>query len=1407
MNPLKRPTADETQEDLLRQQEEFLAKGARPAAIVIQKGDKRKADVDPKAERTFKYAAVKKDVVKLEGIPSLATGDPPSIIKKSSRFKTSQKTESGLQGQRVTFNLEDNEDPEEVMDRHDTHITTVLSKIMEHETRNVPVYIPGGSRQGFPAVPHRGDLISQKEGSDKLPASNKKKKKSLFAQQFQSSSPSSFGLMEGSWMQRQSAKMLDKGTEQMDTSPLMAHGVQDTSRLVIGSGLSSEDDKDIAKAIHEENTAKLSNMSEEEILQEQAKIKAMLDPSLLEFLQKRKSAPRTTGEVDVNKETNIDKEVESMETNETDDVVETDKTDADDEVVQVPVKVSKEWVHMDKIETDKLKWMKDLPKPSAEDSEGAQARFDFSGRLVAKETNIPVREGLHHHGEEQEVPGYSLEELFTLARSSVLNQRVLALQTLSRVIYNSRLLELGGELSEPLLPKLIEAGVVFLLRWSLDDSNEGVMTAAVEGLAALLIQPGDEDTLDKVYTWYHGNSVPPFVPLTVDEEDGEPIKEEDLSDPQMVERDVVKALFRMNTLRRLSYILEKIHPPAPTVLNILSLLIRIARHSSLASHEISKCPKLLEVIVKEFLPMSGWKEQGTQVTDVYGHPVVSAIKLLRVLCASGRNKAASLISQFNLQSLLLRYISVEPTDMSLDIGGAFYLSTEAVRLWHTCIEYGLLSSMYSELYPILAQHLQLFQRLSALPLPSTTSPADETAYRLQLQWSATSILLLEGVVQLAGTAASFQHQSETLVPPAVEWSHVTGLLTPICLCVRRWLGEMTQSSEVISPSSFALGASALNFLASYYQNLSKQPLYSPVDCLAQLEELTNQVLVPFMTSHPFHSVMLNLKNHSSINLNKSHEIPVISALPDLACHHDNQKLMHPCIQKDSNYSFAVGLFCLVYVIVSTHQGLAVKFLPIVESSYVIEYLERFCKRKGNLWKGLRALFSRFEHLALYFLVKIYQITVKHCEASRHKMTLYHRTSLELFTRFQVADYYYAHDVLLTLLFDPEFLWEGKTGDPIATELSERLKVSDSKSRSSTVGSIKGQLLHEAYQHIPSIRHLYMLYFVTNKKNFGIARAEAIHLPHLRKSHLLFEMHEQLIPEDWIFLPLLQLFTEQQKAEMLGKTVKSIPADIVQAMTDALRWIYLLETWRPEVFQSVELAARIARLYCVFLTSSDLFMEPTIKAYLHMLLKIYIEPENLKNIRFDISIPGVSSFYDLYMEVLSQYEAVSFGDHIFANYTLLPLQQRYSPRIKQAVWGEKTEVLHALNLPIQECVLPVEVFLTPPETDLEVLQAYLSALASGGVIQQRAPLMYLIAIHHLNSFMFGTGKKVTDQTKRIKIATAKHLRMAQASPSHKQTWKHHVLFYKSVQLSSNLGFDMFEELPIDRSTRLDEIIPP
>ena len=66
--------------------------------------------------------------------------------------------------------------------------------------------------------------------------------------------------------------------------------------------------------------------------------------------------------------------------------------------------------------------------------EGRQARFDFHGNLVNQSQDIPEYLGLHHHGNDPSSAGYTLEELIVLARSSFLQQRVLALQVLARIM-------------------------------------------------------------------------------------------------------------------------------------------------------------------------------------------------------------------------------------------------------------------------------------------------------------------------------------------------------------------------------------------------------------------------------------------------------------------------------------------------------------------------------------------------------------------------------------------------------------------------------------------------------------------------------------------------------------------------------------------------------------------------------------------------------------------------------------------------------------------------------------------------------------------------------------------------------------------------------------------------------------
>ena len=54
------------------------------------------------------------------------------------------------------------------------------------------------------------------------------------------------------------------------------------------------------------------------------------------------------------------------------------------------------------------------------------------------------------------------------------------------------------------------------------------------------------------------------------------------------------------------------------------------------------------------------------------------------------------------------------------------------------------------------------------------------------------------------------------------------------------------------------------------------------------------------------------------------------------------------------------------------------------------------------------------------------------------------------------------------------------------------------------------------------------------------------------------------------------------------------------------------------------------------------------------------------------------------------------------------------------------------------------FLQPEESDIELLNLELSALVSGAVQQTWSPVLYLVAVHHVNRFLYLVGA-VEDET--------------------------------------------------------------
>ena len=50
-------------------------------------------------------------------------------------------------------------------------------------------------------------------------------------------------------------------------------------------------------------------------------------------------------------------------------------------------------------------------------------RVDFDGNIVNPLSDVSWREGLHHHGEDEQLPGYTLQELLGLSNSRLFQQR------------------------------------------------------------------------------------------------------------------------------------------------------------------------------------------------------------------------------------------------------------------------------------------------------------------------------------------------------------------------------------------------------------------------------------------------------------------------------------------------------------------------------------------------------------------------------------------------------------------------------------------------------------------------------------------------------------------------------------------------------------------------------------------------------------------------------------------------------------------------------------------------------------------------------------------------------------------------------------------------------------------------
>lgn len=949
---------------------------------------------------------------------------------------------------------------------------------------------------------------------------------------------------------------------------------------------------------------------------------------------------------------------------------------------------------------------------------------------------------------------------------------------------------------------LLDAGLLFLLRFALDDGVEGVMSAAVHALNALLVCTEDEACLDSTFSWFRGLASFPLLPCAQEEEDEEDEelgeimkmtakeKEERKTDHDVARQDVIKGLLKMKLLPRLRYILEVVRPSPRVVQDILEVLTRIARHSSSSATQVLDCPRLMEVIMTEFLPTSWTAPASPLPQSVYGLPLAGAMKLLRVLSTSGRHACARLLNSVGARERLSRLLSADPTELLLEPTEALRITTEAYRLWAVAAGYGQACQLYIDLYPALVKELQSVHRVLAPSHPLVP---------LQLQRVLAQLSLLTQVTHTAGCHQELQagmvssQGDECPPPPPVSWGHVTGLQASLLAHLKGFVKSLDCPDQ--KESSLTLIPAYLVYLEAYYHQLSKQNCFKPVETLQELELLTSDILLPLLSHSAVQSLIKNLKSTSVVcNVQSSPE--TTPSLPGLACPGWMDRL-GPA-SRSSPFPLLTGLGLLLETITGIHKGLSHKFTGLLLSEPVIGYL-RSCSQATPTLSHTRAWLLRHEHHLLYLLLRLaHRLVPIEPDVGKHA-SLYHQLALVLLPWLLPGSEYLAHELLSTIIFNKDFISEGHSGGPEAVELGELKLQEDSHHRTSPSLQTVGALLREACVQLPSIRGCYLTHLAHLESSVLVSRDSLLSRNPWIKSHLLPELTGPTLPSDWPYLPLVSLYERMGVSDGGGLAVEELPAGALQAVTHCLQWLLLLEVWREEALKVVLPVAKFARLSCVFLCSSDLFLERPVQRLTWGLFRLLTRKSRLDSLDLNAPPPGLASFQDLYSALLAQYEAVSFGDRLFGCWVLLPLQRRYSAAMRLAVFGEHVGMLRSLGVPLQQLSVPIERFTSPPEDSLPLLRLYFRSLVTGSLKPHWCPVLYVIALSHVNAFIFSQDAAAQE------VEAARHSMLRKIYYLTDEVLRNHLLLFRLPQQHSESGFDTYEQLPPIRAKRLENIL--
>ncbi|CAH8433089.1 unnamed protein product [Schistosoma haematobium] len=329
--------------------------------------------------------------------------------------------------------------------------------------------------------------------------------------------------------------------------------------------------------------------------------------------------------------------------------------------------------------------------------------------------------------------------------------------------------------------------------------------------------------------------------------------------------------------------------------------------------------------------------------------------------------------------------------------------------------------------------------------------------------------------------------------------------------------------------------------------------------------------------------------------------------------------------------------------------------------------------------------------------------------------------------------------------------------------------------------------------------------------------------------------DRLISKEWVYLPFIHayLLSKSKKINEEDETYRKL---ILDRSLNCLTWINYLQkianlcdstdSYNFGFMDPVESIVRLTLGSISYPGAGGLGFEPTGQLLAEILYSIGpIRPSltfrndqetnnSLEVVKLPVNFP---SYYDLYIDLVNHYNALSYNSPVFANLVLWPCQQLCHVKYRRALWGEHQQVLNSLRIVLNQLVIPLSSFLEPVESNSSMIRVYAAAILSGTVQITRQPLLFLIAVHHLNRYLYNKdnwNSEFTQQFVRLckLLPQVTNIKPTSSSPSsssmqtignktdilnllrfYKQPNKQWLQQTKSIKLNTNLHVGIHDSL--------------